>query len=415
MDHNVVYRLQLSQGVFQRAAGLLLQYHRVLAYPIINSMTTPLQAFAHLLDQINASPADQHQLLVDSFITQYPQSPLVGDNEAIIFYTGEAQNVVLRGDMLQEESVAMERLGSARFWFYRRQYEPDARLDYHLLVDGEDVGDPRNPASVPSGFGPRAEIRMPQYSDPELWRERADVPHGTLHEHPRFTSDLYPTTRTVWVYTPPNYDAAKRYPSLYFHDGGDYIRFANAPTIFDNLIADGAIPPCIAVFIDPSVEHGRRVDYNLNLDYVRLVCEELVPFVDAQYATRNESEQRAIVGASFGGLIALLIAYERPDLFSLVASQSGFASRSDDAIIERYRRLPRLPLRIHLIIGTYETHVGPLERASHEANFLRGNRALRQVLHQQSYDHAYAEYHEGHSWGLWRVRLADALRWLFLQ
>lgn len=112
---------------------------------------------------------------------------------------------------------------------------------------------------------------------------------------------------------------------------------------------------------------------------------------------------------SSGGLSALLIAHERPDVFGLVIAQSGFVSRAGDAIIERYQHESRRRLAIHLIIGTYETHVGPFERGSAEADFLRGNRRLRDVLQARGYRHAYAEYHAGHACGLWRARLGDAL------
>jgi enterochelin esterase family protein len=99
----------------------------------------------------------------------------------------------------------------------------------------------------------------------------------------------------------------------------------------------------------------------------------------------------------------------RPDVFGLVGGQSSFASRRDDAILKLFGTSPPLPLRLHLVIGTYETHIGPFDRGSNEADFLRGNRMLREVLIERGYDVAYSEYHEGHSWGLWRARLGNAL------
>lgn len=372
-----------------------------------------ITAFEQLRVAINAQASmSAQQALVDSFVAQHPVSPLIGDNEAIIWYKGPANSVVLRGDMLQERSEPLQRLEQTTFWFDRRSYEPDARLDYHLLVDDLDVGDPRNPLAAPSGFGPRAELRMPRYSAPELWRPRADVPHGTLERFDAVTSRAYPATRTVWVYTPPGFDPTRRYPSVYFHDGGDYLHLGGAAAIFDNMIAAGSIPPCVAVLINPSVEYGRVHDYDFNPRYAAFVCAELVPQIDRRYHTRRGPEQRAIIGASFGGLIALWIAHQRPDVFGLVGSQSGFVSRSNNALIERFQHAPPLPLTIHAIIGTYETHIGSLERGSAEADFVRGNRRLRDVLVERGYRHAYAEYHEGHSWGLWRARLGDALMFL---
>jgi enterochelin esterase-like enzyme len=357
----------------------------------------------------SSAPAEQ-EALVAAFVAEHPVSPLVGADRAIIYYTGPATSVVLRGDMLGERSQPLQRLGQTSFWFYDARYEPDARLDYHLLVDGEDIGDPRNPRQVPSGYGPRAELRMPQHSDPELWRSRSGVASGAVRRITDLRSELYPSTRTVWIYTPAGYDTRQRYPSVYFHDGGDYLAFASALTIFDNLIASGALPPCIAVFINPSDEHGRVADYDLNRDYCRFIVEELLPWVDQRYATYRSPDRRAIVGASFGGLISLFAAYLRPDIFGLVGSQSGFAGRQNSTIIQMYEQ--PAPLAVDLIIGTYETEVGAPRLEPLEADFLRSNRQLRAALAARGYRHRYAEYPEGHSWGLWRARLGDMLTFL---
>lgn len=371
-----------------------------------------IQAFEQLQAQVATSQPGAQQALVDAFVGQYHRSPLIGTTEAIIFYTGLGEHVFVRGDMLEGQSEPLERLGQTTLRFYRNSYEPDARLDYHLLVDGVDIGDPRNTGRTPSGYGPRGELRMPGYSEPQIWRTRPNVPHGTVKAFQSFTSQRYPTTRTVWIYTPPGYDASQRYPSVYFHDGGDYLEFGSAAATFDNLIADGVIPPSIGVFVDPSAEHGRGVDYDLNADYRAFICEELVPWVDQRYATDTSPTRRAIIGASFGGLIALFIAHGRPDVFQLVGSQSGFVSRNDAAMISAFASAAPLPLKIHLIIGTYETHIGPFERGSAEANFLQSNRVFRDVLARHGYQYAYAEYHDGHAWAMWRARLADALSWL---
>lgn len=360
----------------------------------------------------SAADAAARQAIVTAWLRSGYESPLLGADEAIIWYSGPGSEVLLRGDMLQERSEPLQRLADTSLWYHRGRYEPDAYLEYHLLVDGVDIGDPRNPRRAPSGYGPRAALQMPRYESPGWWIEQPHVPRGRIDRDEPLRSATYGTIHRVRVYLPPAYEASRRYPSVYFGDGGDYLTFARAATIFDNLIAAGAIPPCVAVFIDPSVEYGRVIDYDLNARYVAFVCDELVPWITARYATWDEPDQRAIVGASFGGLIALTLAHERSDVFRRVASQSGFVSRRDDAIIERYERASLQPIAIHLIVGTYETQIGASERGSTENDFLRGHRRLRAVLQARGYRHAYVEYHAGHAWGLWRDRLADGLMFL---
>lgn len=357
--------------------------------------------------------AQERQAHVDAFLVQHPQSPLIGQDSAIIFYTGAARQVILRGDMLQERSEPLTRLADTTLWFHRGWYEPDARLDYHLLVDGRDVGDPRNPRVAPSGYGPRAELRMPEWRGFELDPWPDDRQHPRVTAYRQFHSRLYPSTRTVWVYTPPAYSEQQRYPSIYFHDGGDYLAFAGAASILDRLIATHAMPPCVAVFVDPSTEHTRIVDYDLNGDYSRFICDELARWIDQRYATEPDPAQRATIGASFGGLIALMIALQRPDRFGLVGSQSGFVGRRGNALINAYLGAGTLPLRIHLLVGSYETAIGGTARIDpDEANFVQGNRRLRNVLTARNSRFAYAEYHDGHAWSLWRTRLPEMLIWL---
>ncbi|HEY0737429.1 MAG TPA: alpha/beta hydrolase-fold protein, partial [Herpetosiphonaceae bacterium] len=153
-----------------------------------------------------------------------------------------------------------------------------------------------------------------------------------------------------------------------------------------------------------------RADYDLNRDYCCCLAEELVPWVDAGYATQCSAERRAIIGASFGGLISLVAAQLYPQIFGLVASQSGFVGRRDAAVLRLYEQ--PAPLAVHLVVGTYETEIGPDRYQPLESDFLQSNRSLRAVLAAQGYRYAYAEYHEGHSWGLWRARLGAALRFL---
>jgi len=49
------------------------------------------------------------------------------------------------------------------------------------------------------------------------------------------------------------------------------------------------------------------------------------------------------------------------------------------------------------------------------AELLNPVREFRFVLERSGYAYRYAEHHQGHSWGLWRDTLADALVYFFAE
>jgi enterochelin esterase family protein len=224
------------------------------------------------------------------------------------------------------------------------------------------------------------------------------------------SSDFLLWTLPYTVYTPPGYHAtAEPYPVLYFHDGDDYLTFGKAPVILDNLIASGQIPPTVAVFVSPA---EREINYNCDDQYVRFFCEELLPDVARRYNVSADRTMRALIGPSLGGLISLYTGFQRPDLFGLLIAQSSTVRSVNglDTFDARtaYARAPALPVRIDLVIGTYEDCFA-VDRQGHCRDLLTPVRELHAVLTQAGIPHRYAEHHQGHSWGLWRDTLAAAL------
>jgi hypothetical protein len=64
-----------------------------------------IAAFESLQRAVESSCDDVDRLtLVDAFVRDRPESPLIGEDEAIIWYRGPGARVLLRGDMLQERS-----------------------------------------------------------------------------------------------------------------------------------------------------------------------------------------------------------------------------------------------------------------------------------------------------------------------
>jgi enterochelin esterase family protein len=112
-------------------------------------------------------------------------------------------------------------------WYLTQTYEPDARLDYKLIIDGNQwILDPRNSYTCTGGFGPNSELRMPQYVPPVEVEYNSGIAHGSIRDT-TFYSIYLKNSRKIWVYTPAGMSPEKSYPVAYVHDGDGYLALAS--------------------------------------------------------------------------------------------------------------------------------------------------------------------------------------------
>ncbi|MBR2822381.1 MAG: HD domain-containing protein [Clostridia bacterium] len=137
------------------------------------------------------------------------------------------------------------------------------------------------------------------------------------------------------VYLPYGYSAEKAYPVLYvIHGGGGnpdaWLDCSKIKNALDVSFAEGRGMPFIAVFptfynhtpirtgrVDEEAERGHV------LRFQREIRNDLIPAVDAAYATRAEREARGIGGFSMGGVTTWFAFLENLDLFSVFLPLSG--------------------------------------------------------------------------------------------
>jgi Putative esterase len=145
-----------------------------------------------------------------------------------------------------------------------------------------------------------------------------------------------PSSRPLWVYTPPGYDAEpdRRYPAVYVLQGytGYLSMWRNRtayrqpfPEMADAMFAAGQAPPCIVVYVDAWTAYGgsQFVDSPGTGRYHSYLCDEVVPYVDARYRTLPAAAHRGVSGKSSGGFGAMITPMLRPDLFGGLASHAG--------------------------------------------------------------------------------------------
>lgn len=252
-------------------------------------------------------------------------------------------------------------------------------------------------------------------------RAKLGVPKGTLTQRPPWKSRIFEgTTRDWWVYVPEQAKGGEPSAVMIFQDGGGYKDFV--PTVFDNLIAEGAMPVTVAIFIDPGRGPGaegrnqRSVEYDTLSDrYVRFLLEEILPDVETTIKLRHDPESRAIAGISSGGICAWTAAWERPDAFSKALSWVGsFTNIASGKTVREgghnyealIRKTPKKPIRVFLQDGAND-----LDNAN--GNWPLANQQMAKSLAFAKYDFQFVYGQGFHSNRHGRAILPDSLRWLW--
>ncbi len=149
-----------------------------------------------------------------------------------------------------------------------------------------------------------------------------------------------PHVRTLDVWLPPQYDAAKgrglgkRFPVLFhlasFTNSGrastGWRNFdENVPERAARLLHERKLSPVILVFPDCFTAYGGNQYVNSSAigRYADYLTRELVPFVDRELRTLAAREHRGVLGKSSGGYGALIHAMKYPRYWGAAASHSG--------------------------------------------------------------------------------------------
>ena len=346
----------------------------------------------------------------------------------IVFYSE-----LLRGMWWNDWADALlHRLLQTNLYYRTYRVRTDLRFVYwlspnHPLIHPRDVPDwdefmahclvdPFNP-NIFIQDKDRSFVEMPA-AKPQKWHKlRSDILHGRV-EHFPWHSNFLNNDRRVWIYTPPNYTPdSEPYNLLLLFDGDVYTRDVAASTIFDNLIADGLIPPFIAVMLDSP---DRRGELYCNDRFTEFIVSEIIPWMRKNYPLTTDPHRSTVAGASAGGLAAAFMGLCHSEIFGNVLSNSGafgwapeqHAERfwrweippEGEWLIRQYATCEKLSLRFHLDAGLLEN-----QRDSPVPTILQANRHMRDVLQAKGYWVHYSEFCGGHQYINFRDTLAEGL------
>lgn len=345
----------------------------------------------------------------------------------------EAKRVDMMGGLPSGDDFMkpLARLLDTDLWYRTERLPNDARFTYTFIINFTkpapgDKGammklltqlrrDPFNPRTFPSP--PKSTIVELPAAPPQPWITRlADAPQGEIKLQ-KIKSEILKEDRAFRVYTPPGYDPkGKPYGLLVFFDG-EAVPFAvPLPTILDNLIAKGKIPPMVAVMVNSQTTRSR--DLACSAPFADFLAKELVAWARGNFNVSADPAQTVVSGFSLGGLAAAYCGLRHPEVFGNVLSQSGsfwyFDGWNESAdlfernvfadsgwLTRQFAKSPRLPLRFFMEVGMLEQGI-PI-------NMVLENRRLHDVLVARGYSVTYSEYNGGHDMLCWRGSLADGL------
>jgi enterochelin esterase-like enzyme len=302
---------------------------------------------------------------------------------------------------------------------------------YAFNVDGAVALDPRNVNTKYGygGFGPVSVVEIP--GDGPAFYDAKPVPHGEVRIRP-YISKTLGLSRTVWVYTPPNYDKGSNFPVLYLlHGAGDiesgWTMIGRANNILDNLIAEGKAKPMIVVMPlghtiqsfwtgpaksaatpgQPAGAPGQPPAPGPAAlsPFAQDLLDDVLPMIESTYKVSKKADDRAIGGLSMGGGQTMNIAFNKPELFRYVVMMSPAAPRSPE---QQYPAAFKDPSALNkqfklfwMAVGKDDTLTGP------------GDRELTKALEQAGIKHQFKLTEGRHEWTVWRNHLNEVAPLLF--
>lgn len=352
---------------------------------------------------------------VDRFLARH-EVPIVEGSRCTFLFRGEADEVHLVQRVIGlPERIPLRRLRGTDLWYLVLELPERSRVEYQIEVrrgdQHERFNDPLNPKLSHSPMGSSSVCFAQGYATPEWVEPDPEARPGEL-------VDLVLPSRALRrdchlsLYLPARFRRTATYPLLVVHDGGDFLRYASAKTVLDNLIHRLDVAEMLVAFLHPV---DRLTEYANSTAHSRFLTSELLPRLEVDFPLVGQRSGRCLLGSSFGAVASLSAAYRAPDTYGSLALMSGsfvFTDIGSDhgggpafdpvvKFVNRFRARPRrVADRVFVSCGTYE----PL---------IIRNRSMVPTFEAAGMEVRFVEARDGHSWENWRDRLRDALSWIY--
>ena len=288
---------------------------------------------------------------------------------------------------------------------------------YFMNIGGVNFIDP----ATETFFGCNREaggIEVPEGPEGDYYRPQQGVPAGQVRSIYYYSKEQQ-KWRHAMVYTPAEYEskknAKKRYPVLYLQHGmgegeTSWALQGKMQHIMDNAIASGEAVPMIVVMESGDIKapfgQGQTMDTYGNSFYPVLL-NDLIPYIDSNFRTKTDRENRAMAGLSWGGHQTFDIVLNNLDKFSYMGTFSGAIFNLDvkTAYNGVFTKADEFNKKIHYFF---------MSSGTEGMDKMFGTEKLVQSLNEMGINAHYSKS-EGtaHEWLTWRRGLHEFIPHLF--
>ena len=280
------------------------------------------------------------------------------------------------------------------------------RLEYRFSVargdEVEVVLDPANPRRVPTAFGDRSVLELPGYAPP--WWLSAPSVEGRLEALSLAGETAAAVPVTVW--SPDALPDDEPAPLLLVHDGAEYDELARITDYCGALVAAGRLPAHRVALADPVM---RDAWYSGSPQYLRTIADAGLDRLGERYAVHGPV---VVVGASLGGLTALLLGLLAAPRVGGVYAQSGsFFQVRHDGSESGYRYFGRISRSVQSVLDMRHAEhplVIGMSCGAIEEN-VANNRDMAAALRRAGHDVTLREVPDLHNYTAWRDALDPGL------
>ena len=209
---------------------------------------------------------------------------------------------------------------------------------YFMNIDGVNFIDPASETF----FGCNREsggIEIPEGPEGDYYRPQQGIAHGQVRSiYYHSPNSKFGEWRHALVYTPAEYELAKnakkRYPVLYLQHGmgegeTSWMLQGKMQHIMDNAIAKGEAVPMLVVMESGYIKQpfgggnnqAGRSEYGAS--FYPVLLNDLIPYIDANFRTKSDRENRAMAGLSWGGHQTFDVVLQNLDKFAWLGTFSG--------------------------------------------------------------------------------------------